>query len=629
MKIRSVTIAGFKSFREEVKFELPDAHGLYFVSGRNIASPELGANAVGKSSLWDAVVWCLYGKTARGVKAKGIANWDSGTKPVVTVVLHIRDTRYEVTRTWSPNTLTMIEENAKPETVDQERLNSIIGFDFDGFMTVVVRGQHSPYFFDLSATEKLAVFTRALELDVWIEASKRSSAAARELKMNDAATSASLEDAKDAVKDHEAEVAILKQDLKGEKKLAKGARDLLRRGAETLTEDIKQLSKTLKRSTKQADDHRDSLSDLEESTAKAFKRVTKYTNEMIAANADVKGCDRDLEAIDNRIAAAEGMDTCPTCRREVKPTAREDIIAAINVEREWVVAERVKVKAKHDEAEAKVSKYNTRRTKYSKRIIEEEDALRKAQAALVGISRQVALLKSDLVTNEAEIKAVNKRLKDEGSTGSALRRREAELRATSEKVVGLQESLEASDAALYEEWGKRFKDIRLWLVDKALEELEIEVNNSLEQLGLRGWVVNVSAERENDAGKVMRGFTVTVTSPTSVEPVAWESWSGGETRRLRVAGNIALATLIAARSGASPEVEVWDEPTGGLSREGTQDLLEFLATRADQEKKQIWLIDHQSIDFGGFAGEVEVQMPEGKGSQIVWKEGREQLTRVR
>jgi DNA repair exonuclease SbcCD ATPase subunit len=136
---------------------------------------------------------------------------------------------------------------------------------------------------------------------------------------------------------------------------------------------------------------------------------------------------------------------------------------------------------------------------------------------------------------------------------------------------------------------------------QAIEQLELEVNNALGNLGLIGWSVRFDIERETRGGKVTKpGFHVFIKSPENDRAVAWEAWSGGETQRLRLAGSIGLSNLILARAGVSLPFEVWDEPSTYLSGEGITDMLETLYDRARMERKQVWLIDHRSLDFGGF-----------------------------
>ena len=156
--------------------------------------------------------------------------------------------------------------------------------------------------------------------------------------------------------------------------------------------------------------------------------------------------------------------------------------------------------------------------------------------------------------------------------------------------------------SLYSFWVRGFKDLRLQLIAEALTELEIEVNSCVTALGLIDWELKFQVDRETASGTISRGFTVSVISPYNNKPVPWESWSGGESQRLRIAATMGLSNLIRSRTGTELALEVWDEPSTALSQQGVHDLLEALNHRANTEQRPIWIVDHTSHSFGGFAG---------------------------
>lgn len=195
-----------------------------------------------------------------------------------------------------------------------------------------------------------------------------------------------------------------------------------------------------------------------------------------------------------------------------------------------------------------------------------------------------------------------------------LEKRRKELLRDIKREEALQEEIE-SRMRLYSYWVKGFKEIRLSQVSEALTQLEVEVNSCVNQLGLVGWKLLFKADSETKAGNVKRGFAVEVLSPANDKPVPWKSWSGGEAQRLRIAGNMGLANLIRDRLGITLPIEVWDEPTQFLSQQGVTDLLDGLAQRAEIEQRQIWVVDHRSLGYGGFSGSVTV-VKDRKGSRF-------------
>jgi ABC-type branched-subunit amino acid transport system ATPase component len=78
-----------------------------------------------------------------------------------------------------------------------------------------------------------------------------------------------------------------------------------------------------------------------------------------------------------------------------------------------------------------------------------------------------------------------------------------------------------------------------------------------------------------------------------------------------------LANLSRSRTETPFALEVWDEPTKGMAQQGVQDLLEALKTRAEQERRPIWIVDHNTLGFNGFSGQVCVVKKDGR-SRFEW-----------
>jgi DNA repair exonuclease SbcCD ATPase subunit len=198
-------------------------------------------------------------------------------------------------------------------------------------------------------------------------------------------------------------------------------------------------------------------------------------------------------------------------------------------------------------------------------------------------------------------------------------RRQEDLVHVKAKLKELQAELDERlfKYSLHSSWVKWFKEIRLSRISTALTQLEIEVNSCLSSLGLPDWELRFDVDRETKSGTVQRGFTVTVLSPHNEAPVPWEAWSGGESQRLRCAASMGLANLIRAQTGATLNLEVWDEPTQWMSGQGVADLLDALATRAKEEKRQIWVVDHRTLGYAGFDGKAGV-VKGTRGSRFVF-----------
>ncbi len=199
-----------------------------------------------------------------------------------------------------------------------------------------------------------------------------------------------------------------------------------------------------------------------------------------------------------------------------------------------------------------------------------------------------------------------------------LQQKRTQLKAYKKIIAESTESLNQAEAEhiAISFWIKGFKQVRLFIIEQAFTVLEVEVNNSLAQLGMVDWQITFDIERENRAGGITKGFVVFVKGPSNPEPVRWESWSGGETQRLQLAGDLGLANLIMQQAGLSNTIEVFDEPSQHMSPEGLVDLANLLHERALNDGKRIWLVDHTAItNFSGFEAIIKVRKDKN-GSRI-------------
>ena len=162
MQLKSIHIKNFKSFVGGHDFDFTAHSGVIMVTGENQVEPALGANGVGKSTLFDAVCWCLYGKTLQGSSAGYVEARAGDGETSVSLTFESGDT---ICRK-RPKTLLI---NDAP--VAQEDVETLVGMDEDIFRNCIVFGQGNKQFLDFSPTERLQFFTKILSIDLWTRAS--------------------------------------------------------------------------------------------------------------------------------------------------------------------------------------------------------------------------------------------------------------------------------------------------------------------------------------------------------------------------------------------------------------------------------------------------------------------------
>lgn len=611
-------IHNFKSYRGKHRFEFPTEPGLFYLTGDNQDNPRLEANGAGKSTLLDAIYWCLYGRTSRGLKAGDVITW--GEKScTVTVALAIGDSELVIRRSQSPNSLTVKVDGGTPETVEQDMLQRrYLRLNPQAFEHSILMPQFGEAFFDLGAGAKLNLFSAIMDLDFWLEKSAEADKLAKELK-------ADIEAQERSIAKYLGQIETLDADI--ETLTAQQARFDSER-ADTirgLRDDLAEAELELERTTQDVPGHEGAVAEAGKKLAAALKHkdqlcdaVARCRAELRTASNDVAAANarmRDIQADIARISGLRGA--CSECGQEIDAShvkrqlrARDRALDELEEQHRYLLGieksrERALTRALADE---KATAANVQDCTDLKR-----DLLRLQDAAKAQSDRAEQAVKA----LEAKIRAA----KAQTNPYSALLAAKVTTLAASQKALsGARKAVEQlhEDHAAVSHWVPGFKRVRLFLVDRALRQLELEVNSSLSSLGLTDWRVEFDIERENKSGGVTKGFVTLVWAPGAPGPVKLEAWSGGETQRLRLAGNLGLSNLIMERAGLTSRIEFYDEFSAHMTDGGVHDMLDTLHARAIATGRSIWVVDHRIVDYADFAG-VLTATKTSEGSQLQYE----------
>ena len=578
--LHDISITNFRAYKGIHKFEFPYEPGLYFFGGINL-NDKIGANGAGKSTFLDAIVWCLYGRTSRGLKANDVISW--GAKSCsVTLTLTIGDTSYQIKRTQKPNGLFI---DTKP--IDQAELEKYIRLNFDSFLHSVLNAQFGISFFSLSPTEKLNRFSHIMDLNVWLQKSDDASEYSEELKILILRELDSLENLKNQKKNVQNSINDIKsqiQDYKSNKaiKLAHLKQEILK-------------AKT----------------DLEGLNPDRAIDLTK--NELARLNCTLEAHLRNISDVVKEKAKYEGRlqelkipsGTCPTCHQVIDQDHEK-----VHTRKIAALADEIVICEEDLES-------------YKKGLIRTKSKISSVNARLDSFYEEKSR-KQSLKDQVKRLQDQFYEIKDEANPWVPyLNVKSNDLKIVLKSIKNIQSKLEIN-RTVYESakfWIKGFRRIRLYIIEQTFRQLEIEVNNSLTQLGMPDWQITFDIERENKSGGMTKGFVVFIKSPHNKTPVRWENWSGGETQRLQLAGDLGLANLIMTQAGLNNTIEFYDEPSTHLSQEGMLDLANLLHERALDEGKCIWIVDHTTItNFGDFKGVITARKDKN-GSSIGFKDG--------
>ena len=618
LTLNKIQVTNFKSLVGNHTFDFFGGQsGLYYITGKNQVEPMLGANGCGKTTLLDAITWTLYGKTTRGLRAANVHSWTAKTKTTAaTIHVTVNNIPATIYRSWTPNKLVLQIADEDGKDVVQEVIDDFLRKTEIEFRNSVIIGQFATTFFDLPPSTKMGVLTDVLGLDQWLDLSADAAALVTDIEGDI----------------REAEVILAKHQGSYDT-LSRNIADLVKRQGEYTKElwgktkvfrervEAAKKQRTLAKAalTKAKSTYDYSIRSVEDATAdyeEVSDVVGTYKDQLHEKELELQGVLTQLKVHGDRSQKIQSLaSTCPVCEQTVDKKHKSKIQMDIAKDISQLTAKRKVIGDAIDTingilhtAQQRVA---TVKDHYSNALRTKD--IREREVAKT--TQELARLETVITTNEERIKECN----DASANPYTPQIEQAKVRLTalSRRVKAQQGEIAKMESALpvYKFWVKGFKEVRLYVVKNALTQFEVLVNNCLQELGLAGWEITFDIERATKAGGVSKGFSVMVKSPTSAGTVPWEAWSGGEGQRLRLAGALGLADLVQNHSGGICSLLALDEPTQHLGAEGIDDLVTLLGDLARKADKQIWLIDHRTMNGGLFTDTLTITKT-GSGSHL-------------
>ncbi len=168
MQIKTLIARNFYSF-SHLEVDFSKMKGITRILGRNKDSG--GSNGAGKSALFEAVTWGVYGTTIRKSTEAALINSQAGEDCSVSIVLEKKGIgTVLISRSKRPTSLN-VEVNGKlinraNASQTQEYLEELLETDYKSFLASVVFGQHSTFtFLDSSPEDKRKIIKNCFNLD--------------------------------------------------------------------------------------------------------------------------------------------------------------------------------------------------------------------------------------------------------------------------------------------------------------------------------------------------------------------------------------------------------------------------------------------------------------------------------
>lgn len=610
--IHELLIRSFRCYRE-ARVAFDRGPGVYYVCGINNTAPGLEANGAGKTSIFDALSWCWYGKTLDDERpGTAIEPW-TGERNTLVRTCHSRDSAmYRISRTRHPNRLFYEQKVGadwgEAQECDQAKIDELVGLSYDVFRCTIVLPQFGALFLDLTAEQQTKLFTDTLSLSVWEDAAELASSMARELAKENDALRARYNVLFGKLGEQNAVYVR-------ERELAKSFATRQGEGLEVLGRQLATLDAQIATARKPPEKPLGVPTGAELAAIRATIGALKGAHgQALAERADAEGMLAQIGAVVAADSALLGKynaapKKCPECGQPTKSAhvaarkkALSDGIALLHVE-ETTLLDLMNSAGK--EADRLRAQFEPKELAYLDGVaLSQEHAQKDARragelAGLVGkrkvLADRIAAMKAMVNQHAATVRTVL-----------------AEKETTTQEYAQLESVLAETQWSeeVYRYWADSYKHIRLGVVDKVLRALSFAANKNAEELGLFGWRIEFGTERETVAGKVAREFTTLLYPPMKQEPVRFSSYCGGERQRWQLATRFALSELLLDHAGIASNVEILDEPTQHMTALGVENLIAALQTRAKRLGRQIWLVDHNVLDMRLFGGVVTVQHDE-------------------
>lgn len=587
--IASVIIENFRTFKSIfINFEELGS-GLHRLTGINEFQPRLTTNDPGKSSCWDAIIWCLFGKTSRNLNTNDIKPWKGGENPYVNVGVIIDGKKHFIERTPRTKLWDTIP-------VDQDTLEKNLHMGFSTFTYGIIIPQFQLMFFDLPPAKKLELFTENLELERW---DRRSTKARDKSNLLD-----------DRIRGIEEDLIAINSEISQLEKLIVSTRIELKKWEDVRIKQLEEATTELEKYQKDledveakyekaqltADSAETELKPLQdeiyEINSQIYKIQTSYRLEMEANSKEITKLKNELKRIGDN-------ENCPTCGQSLKGTNLEKHINKLKKEiKSFQSKDWTQEKEKCDKLNEQVNILLKAREKF----IEKADNAHSRVAILAprfGALQQKVLQLQSIKNEKSEI------LNPFSDQLSSLRSQKSKL---SKKKQELDKKYKILNRKIIRtrHWIKGFRDIRLQIVKEVLQELELTTNIMLNEVGLDEWEVKYAIEQETKSGTVQRKLNVMILSPENDKLVKWECWGGGVSQRLRLVGALSFSETLLNHAGIQSSFLVADEPSRHMNKEGIEDMVELLSNRAKELNKQIFLTDHTVLESGKFKSTITI-----------------------
>lgn len=622
MRFTTLNIDNFLSL-EKAEIQLAD-RGLVLIQGVNEDNTSALSNGSGKSSVADALCWCLYGVTARGVSGDAVVNRSAGKNTYVGVSIvdgpdEYRIARYRKHKTYKnalavikvdPVTSVATDLSKGTDKLTQELVDQIVGSSYEVFRAAVYAGQEAMPDLPAMTDKQLKLLVEEAAGVTVLEAAYQEARMARDLIKGRLESQANLLRIVDtAIASDEANEIAYRD---GQKKFEE------RRSNELAT---------MAAHLRVAQDGIAALKVLIAKKDKAAIQAQIAALELkIAAVADERTREKDLEKIvrDEEVALLHASSKVKTWRADYDAAkAKFDACGSIVGKpcdecgkpycEDDIADTRARLKARLKEIADKAPDMKRLVEDAKGRTEKARETLEAFRATMTDVSEtsaQIASLRDELADIQTMENDLGGFVRDESATAAQIKRRNAEINPFDEMLVENKRSLDTrktekktaledmaaleDELAIHETVVKVFSPsgVRAHILDEVTPFLNDQTAKYLASLTDGNTTATWSTLVKTAKGELREKFSIEVADTSGSESFA--ALSGGEKRKVRIAAALALQDLVARRATKPIELFIGDEIDDALDQAGLERLTSILEEKA-RERGSVFIISHNSL----------------------------------
>ena len=634
MKFLTLEVENFMALAN-AKVEL-DQRGLVLIQGVNAGDSSAASNGAGKSTLMNSLMWCIYGETSHGVKGDDVLSTGHEKNCRVKVTIEDEGKRYAIIRHRKhkefKNRLIVRGEDGDmtkgKDSLTQEFVERLIGASKEVFMASIYASQEAmPDLPGMSDKNLKTIVEEAAGVDrltkAYAIARERANAAAARMETTKTKMDACLslvESAQNELESAKTSSEAWERDRSERLDVARA--DLV--GAEvTLTEvemELRSLPEQIRDTENAIGKEREKLASKEEHDAKLVK--------VRGAITDIRASIRITENIQKEAmqraralkVKAEEVNTkvgepCPTCGKaycvEDLSTVKESFVeqARSEISQAQASATSVAKYQEHLEKALKIESSLVASTPDVSAIISRIEQLTKELGTLRHREKEVVAVEALVARARSEVDRITK---ETNPFLAVIKRHEESLAANKSNYGVLKTELKniQEQALLLDKARQVYSPagVRSHILTSVTPFLNAQTAEYLNTLSDGNIVAEWSTMESTKKGEWRDKFNISVRKIGASK--TFQTLSGGEKRKVRIACSLALQDLVASRASKNIELFIGDEIDDALDTAGLERLMGILEAKT-RERGTVMIISHKEMK-SWFRETITVEVKEGR-----------------